>query len=298
MDNSVAKSDLLSIQDSSNINELSSVTVALARRVLGCDGVTFVLREKDSSYYFDEDAIAPLWKGARFPLGSCISGWVINFREVCLIEDILLDERIPQDAYKPTFVKSLCMVPLGVANPIGAMGVYWKNQHLATKEEVAGLKQIADAAYLALKRLLSPIQSMEKGVVPQKYNLEILSGLSLMITTKEANAANSARLASYLSAHGASVLQMEIENKIEAKDLLNVEAIIWNHQHETEDCTWEKDIESFRSSVGGSPKFIHLLDGNCNYSSKKVDGVCIEDRLLERYLLTDLAVRILQLARS
>ena len=47
-----------------------------ARRVSGADGVTFVLRDGAYCHYVDEDAIAPLWKGRRFPMSECISGWV------------------------------------------------------------------------------------------------------------------------------------------------------------------------------------------------------------------------------
>ena len=39
-----------------------------ARQLVGADGATFVLRDGDKSFYADEDAIAPLWKGLRFPL--------------------------------------------------------------------------------------------------------------------------------------------------------------------------------------------------------------------------------------
>ncbi len=38
-----------------------------ARAMLAADGVTFVLRDGERVFYADEDAIAPLWKGRRFP---------------------------------------------------------------------------------------------------------------------------------------------------------------------------------------------------------------------------------------
>src|SRR5262249_27351111 len=52
-----------------------------ARELTGADGATFVLREGDLCYYADEDAIAPLWKGRRFPASACISGWTMLHRE-------------------------------------------------------------------------------------------------------------------------------------------------------------------------------------------------------------------------
>jgi hypothetical protein len=78
------------------------------------------LRENDSCYYLDEDAIAPLFKGSRFPLTSCISGWVILHGEIAVIPEIYSDARIPHAAYRPTFVKSLAMVPVPQNKPVAA----------------------------------------------------------------------------------------------------------------------------------------------------------------------------------
>src|SRR5262245_9048070 len=83
-----------------------------ARRLTGADGATFVLKAGDRCFYADEDGIAPLWKGQRFPLSACISGWSMLHRRPAVIEDIYADDRIPHDAYRPTFVKSLVMVPI------------------------------------------------------------------------------------------------------------------------------------------------------------------------------------------
>ncbi len=46
-----------------------------ARELTGADGVTIVLRDGDLCHYVEENAIGPLWKGKRFPLETCISGW-------------------------------------------------------------------------------------------------------------------------------------------------------------------------------------------------------------------------------
>lgn len=121
-----------------------------ARELTGADGATFVLRDGDECYYADEDAIEPLWKGQRFPMSACISGWsMLNARAV-VIPDIYSDRRIPRDAYRPTFVKSLCMVPIRSADPIGAIGNYWAHEHVATDEEVRLLQALADTTAVAL----------------------------------------------------------------------------------------------------------------------------------------------------
>jgi GAF domain-containing protein len=133
-----------------SLSEVMAVTTHAARVLLNADGVTFVLREGDLCYYADEDAVAPLWKGNKFPISSCISGWVMEHGEPVSIADITEDERIPQDAYRPTFVKSLAMVPIRQEEPVGAMGAYWAKTHAATPAEMERLQTIANAAALAV----------------------------------------------------------------------------------------------------------------------------------------------------
>jgi signal transduction histidine kinase len=122
-----------------------------ARALVQADGATFVLRDEDLSFYAEEDAIAPLWKGQRFPLEACISGWAMLNRQAVAVEDIYLDARIPQDAYRPTFVKSLCVVPIRTIAPVGAIGVYWSSLHRATQEEIELLQALADSTSVALE---------------------------------------------------------------------------------------------------------------------------------------------------
>lgn len=111
-----------------------------ARSVCGSDGICLVLREDDLCHYVEEDAIAPLWKGQRFPLSSCISGWSMVHAQTAVIEDVFTDPRIPHDAYRPTFVKSLIMTPVGEENPVAAIGAYWQTKRSFTDEEIARVK--------------------------------------------------------------------------------------------------------------------------------------------------------------
>ncbi|MEJ0085731.1 MAG: HAMP domain-containing sensor histidine kinase [Pseudomonadota bacterium] len=124
-----------------------------ARDLSEADGVTFVLKQGDHCYYADEDAIAPLWKGRRFPIEACISGWVMLNKTHAVVPDIYVDERIPHDAYRPTFVKSLVMVPVRREDPIAAIGAYWARYHAATPAEIGVLQSLADAAALALSNV-------------------------------------------------------------------------------------------------------------------------------------------------
>jgi signal transduction histidine kinase len=122
-----------------------------ARKLVNADGASFVLRDGDRCYYAEEDAIGPLWKGQRFPLQACISGWTMLNRKAAAIEDIYLDPRVPHDAYRPTFVKSLVMTPIRTVAPIGAIGVYWAQTHRASAEETELLQALADSTSIAIE---------------------------------------------------------------------------------------------------------------------------------------------------
>jgi len=139
----------------SRARDLSSVMRIVrvaARELTGADGATFVLREGDQCYYYaEENAIGPLWKGRRFPMSACISGWVMLQGRSAVIEDIYADPRIPADAYRPTFVKSLAMVPIRRELPIGAIGNYWAKARQPTGAEVALLEALADTTSVALE---------------------------------------------------------------------------------------------------------------------------------------------------
>jgi signal transduction histidine kinase len=144
------------IQELSLARDLASVMAVVrraAREITGAAGATFVLRDGDKCYYADEDAIAPLWKGCRFPMETCISGWAMLNRQAAVIEDIYADPRVPADAYRPTFVKSLVMVPIRTIAPIGAIGNYWAERRLATAEEVRLLQALADSASVAMENV-------------------------------------------------------------------------------------------------------------------------------------------------
>ncbi|TXH03741.1 MAG: GGDEF domain-containing protein [Nevskiaceae bacterium] len=134
-----------------SLADVQRIVRSAARELTGCDGATFVLRDDGHCYYADEDAIAPLWKGKRFPLEICISGWAMLNRHAAVIPDIYADARIPHVAYQPTFVKSLVMVPIRKLDPIGAIGNYWAHSHHPSEEEVRLLQSLADATSVAME---------------------------------------------------------------------------------------------------------------------------------------------------
>jgi two-component system CheB/CheR fusion protein len=136
-----------------SLDDVTRIVRSSARELTHADGVSFVLMEDGNCYYADEDAIAPLWKGSRFPLQSCISGWSMLNRQIAVIPDIYLDPRIPHEAYRPTFVKSLVMVPVRESDPIAAIGAYWAHSHEATPAQLQVLQALANAAALALSNV-------------------------------------------------------------------------------------------------------------------------------------------------
>ena len=50
--------------------EVVEIVRSSACAACSADGVTFVLRDGSQCHYVEEDAIGPLWKGRRFPMGS------------------------------------------------------------------------------------------------------------------------------------------------------------------------------------------------------------------------------------
>jgi signal transduction histidine kinase len=152
------------------LEAIQSIVRRAARELTHADGATFVMRDVNLCYYADEDAISPLWKGQRFPMSACISGWAMLNRQPVIIEDIYADARIPHDAYRATFVKSLVMMPIRTVEPIGAIGAYWATRHRATTEEVNLLQALADSTSVAMEAA-SLFANLEKRVAERTEEL-------------------------------------------------------------------------------------------------------------------------------
>jgi putative two-component system response regulator len=103
-----------------SLEEIQQIVRSAARRLTGADGATFVIREEEDCHYVDEDAISPL---------------------------------IPHDAYRPTFVKSLAMVPIRQQDPLGAIGNYWATRHRPTGRDLGVLQALADSTAVAIENV-------------------------------------------------------------------------------------------------------------------------------------------------
>lgn len=134
-----------------DVTTVMQLARSAARRLTRADGATFVLKDGEFCFYAEEDAIGPLWKGSRFPINACISGWSMLNTEPVIVHDIYHDERVPLDLYRTTFVHSLAMTPVG-RPAVAAIGIYWAHQHSATSEEMRLLDALADLTAAALAR--------------------------------------------------------------------------------------------------------------------------------------------------
>ena len=142
---------VLRLSSCRSFEDITRVFRDSARHLIGADGVTVVLRDDGHCFYVEEDAIAPLWKGKRFPMSACVSGWCMLNKQQITIRDIYQDDRIPHAAYRPTFVKSLAMTPIRSADPIGAIGAYWATEYEPTAEQLRTLQALGDSAAMALE---------------------------------------------------------------------------------------------------------------------------------------------------
>lgn len=140
------------LHEATDVVGIGRVVRTAARSLANADGATFVLSEGSYCFYEDEDAIAPLWKGQRFPQDHCISGWAMIHGQAAVVRDILVDERIPLEAYAPTFVKSLVAMPVG-RPAVAAIGAYWARVHQPSATELAGLEDLAWLVAEAIDRV-------------------------------------------------------------------------------------------------------------------------------------------------
>ena len=130
-----------------------AITRGAARELTGADGATIALRDGDQCWFADEDAIAPLWKGQRFPLDHSLTGRAISGRETIVIDDVHADGRITAEPLRDSFVRSLAIVPirrLDPNGPIGAIGIYRAVPHRASATELRVLEALADSTGITM----------------------------------------------------------------------------------------------------------------------------------------------------
>ncbi|BAI98925.1 hypothetical protein Sj15T_39890 [Sphingobium sp. TA15] len=161
---SIATEAMEALAGARSLEAITHVLRAFARRAVGADGIAVVLRDEDQCHYIAEDSMEPLWAGQRFPASSCVSGWAMENNRTAVIPDVFDDERVPVEAYRTTFVRSMVMVPIGGVEPIAALGAYWSEFAQPTDNEIALLEALARAASTALEngRLFASLEALNE----------------------------------------------------------------------------------------------------------------------------------------
>jgi PAS domain S-box-containing protein len=134
-----------------SVDEVVAVLRDTARAAVGAQGISVVLEQDGRCFYVAEDAVSPLWQGQTFAAEHCISGWAMRHRETVTVSDVRLDPRIPQDAYTPTFVRSLIMVPIGRPVAVAALGAYWSQVRTHDQNTIKRLQSLASLATIAIE---------------------------------------------------------------------------------------------------------------------------------------------------
>ena len=197
------------------------------------DGVALILRETDVCHYVEVDAISPLWRGQRFPMGSCISGWTMANRETAVIPDIYKDNRVSHDLYRPTFVRSMVVVPVSSPDPVGAIGAYWAHVRDPRNDEVEFLEILAKAASSAIEniRLVATLSHALKDAEHARDELRhrvknafaAAQSLASLTLPKEHASGLSARLVAMAKAHALLDRRLQDGDTVDLYDLMTVE---------------------------------------------------------------------------
>jgi len=136
-----------------SFDQVVEVVRSVARTIIGAEGITFIRGEGDECAYIAEDAIEPLWQGMKFDLAQCVSGWVMQHGKAAIIPDIYADDRVPHEAYRPTFVKSMAMMPVRAGAARAAIGAYWAKVGAPDERAVKLLAMLASFVGAAIENV-------------------------------------------------------------------------------------------------------------------------------------------------
>ena len=236
-------SDLLSAVEAlaraESSEEVGDIVRKTARRLIGSDGIALVIRDGEACHYVEEDAIGPLWKGNKFPMSECISGWVMQNGRTAAIPDVFKDGRIPTYLYHRTFVRSLVMAPAGSEHPIGALGAYWAQVYEPTRYEVETVETLARAVATALEhaRLISALSralsraELARDELRHRVKNAYLAAQSLAMLSLPSDYSRtfSARIAALARAHELIDQKMSQQASISVGELLKAELGPYGH---------------------------------------------------------------------
>jgi two-component sensor histidine kinase len=213
-----------------SVDAIQEIIRTSARQLIGSEGVALVLAEDDLCHYVEEDAVGPLWKGKKFKMTECISGWSMMNRQTAVISDISTDKRIPYHLYATTFVKSLVMTPVGTDRPIGALGAYWASVYEPTDYEIETVKTLARMTATALENanlvsmLSTSLTNAELRQAELQHRAEsaylVAHSLAHVSLTPKAAATFAARLETLARAHEALDERLARQRVIDIRELV------------------------------------------------------------------------------
>ncbi|MFW5757858.1 MAG: PAS domain S-box protein, partial [Bacteroidota bacterium] len=159
------------ISKAGNTELLQLIVAKAARKLVNAKGTTFVIRDEGFCHYVEENTDSKLWKGKKFPLEKCITGWVMLNKQPAIVEDIYQDERIPTELYEKTFVKSLAVFPANEKDPKFVIGCYWEKKYSPNEEEIRFMKTLAEAANIGYESI-QLLKNLEARVKERTIELE------------------------------------------------------------------------------------------------------------------------------
>jgi two-component sensor histidine kinase len=222
--------------------EVVEILRSTARSLVGADGICIVLRDRGRCHYIEEDAISPLWKGGKFPMETCISGWAMLNRKTASVPDVFIDDRIPHAIYRETFVKSLVMTPIGRDEPTAALGAYWAHHYFAPPEVIETLETLARAASTALENayLISALSAslrkteLARDDLRHRFGNALAAIESYALTTLDALAARelSNRVKAMTRAHRLADETFAIDGSVRLADVVAAEIEPYRKQSE------------------------------------------------------------------
>lgn len=158
------------LADARSMDDVVAALRLTAREIAGSDGIAVVLRENGLCHYADEDAIEVLWKGQRFPLEACVSGWAMLNDQTVIVPDVSLDPRVPVAPYRTKAIRSLVMTPIGSPAPIAALGAYWSAMILPDDATLARIHALVNQAGAAIVRIQAVLVATSRSSTSSSVN--------------------------------------------------------------------------------------------------------------------------------
>ncbi len=144
------------------------------RDLTGADLATCDLFDKYMTQKAFEGTTVPLTV-QPFPLESYIAERIMADPEPLIIDDLQADDRIPDDIYRPVYIKSLIAIPIGRDAPFGAVTAYWSTNYSPESEVVKILNSLSELACAAMENILG-LREMEPDGVDNAEGLRSAAG--------------------------------------------------------------------------------------------------------------------------